>query len=155
MMTDHNRIMADYNVVLDCWKNVKADYAGYGGKVLTRLFQKYPQTKKLFPKFKDIPTSDLEGNAVVGAQGAIVLKKLGELLEAKGDRTKIRELLDTSQANTHKIDLGSFKLITKVLVEVMVEKARLDAAKQGALERVMNHLISIIDGRYEEIGFNG
>ncbi|XP_016369617.1 myoglobin-like isoform X2 [Sinocyclocheilus rhinocerous] len=147
--------MADYNVVLNCWKDVEADYAGYGGKVLTRLFQKYPQTKKLFPKFKDIPTSDLEGNAAVGAQGAIVLRKLGKLLEAKGDRTKIRELLDTSQANTHKIDLGSFKLITKVLVEVMVKKAHLDKAKQGALERVMDHLIDVIALYYEEIGFDG
>uniref|UniRef100_A0A673H7E5 Myoglobin n=1 Tax=Sinocyclocheilus rhinocerous TaxID=307959 RepID=A0A673H7E5_9TELE len=108
--------MADYNVVLNCWKDVEADYAGYGGKVLTRLFQKYPQTKKLFPKFKDIPTSDLEGNAAVGAQGAIVLRKLGKLLEAKGDRTKIRELLDTSQANTHKIDLGSFKVTNHTFI---------------------------------------
>ncbi|XP_016139700.1 myoglobin-like [Sinocyclocheilus grahami] len=149
MMAAHNQIMADYKVVLNCWEDVKGDYAGYGGKVLTRLFKEYPHTRKFFPKIKSIPMSDLEGNVAVGAQGAIVLRKLGKLLEAKGDHATIRKLLDTSQDNTHKIDLSSFRLITEVLVEVLVEKV-----KRRALETVMKHLIDVIALYYKEIGFD-
>nr|WLF82690.1 myoglobin [Tor putitora] len=147
--------MADHDLVLKCWGGVEADYAGHGGEVLTCLFKEHPETRKLFPKFTDIPQSDLAGNAAVAAHGATVLKKLGELLKARGDHAAILKPLATSHANKHKIALNNFRLITEVLVRVMAEKVSLDAAGQNALRRVMEAVIRDIDAYYKEIGFAG
>ncbi|XP_052461460.1 myoglobin-like [Carassius gibelio] len=147
--------MADYDRVLKCWGAVEADYTGNGGEVLTRLFKAHPDTQKLFPKFKGISQSELAGNALVAAHGATVLKKLGELLRAKGDHAAILQPMATTHANKHKIALNNFRLITEALVEVMKEKAGLDSAGQGALKRIMDCIIHDIDRYYKEIGFDG
>ncbi|XP_042619983.1 myoglobin isoform X1 [Cyprinus carpio] len=147
--------MADYERVLKCWGAIEADYAGHGGEVLTRLFKEHPDTLKLFPKFKGIPQSELAGDTLVASHGATVLKKLGELLRAKGDHAAILQPLATTHANKHKIALNNFRLITEVLVKVMAEKAGLDTAGQGALKRVMDCIIRDIDRYYKEIGFAG
>ncbi|XP_043080305.1 myoglobin [Puntigrus tetrazona] len=147
--------MADFDQVLKCWGAVEADFAGHGGEVLTRLFKEHPETQKLFPKFVGISQSDLAGNAAVASHGATVLKKLGELLKARGDHAAILKPLATSHANIHKITLNNFRLITEVLVKVMAEKAGLDGAGQSALRRVMEVVIGDIDAYYKEIGFAG
>lgn len=147
--------MADHELVLKCWGGVEADFEGTGGEVLTRLFKQHPETQKLFPKFVGIAQSDLAGNAAVKAHGATVLKKLGELLKARGDHAAILKPLATTHANTHKIALNNFRLITEVLVKVMAEKAGLDAGGQSALRRVMDVVIGDIDTYYKEIGFAG
>lgn len=147
--------MADHDLVLKCWGGIEADFTGYGGEVLTRLFKEHPDTQKLFPKFVSIPQSDLAGNAAVAAHGATVLKKLCELLKARGDHAALLKPLATTHANTHKIALNNFRLITEVLVKVMAEKAGLDAAGQSAFRRVMEAVIGDIDTYYKEIGFAG
>ncbi|KAK2909367.1 hypothetical protein Q8A67_005204 [Cirrhinus molitorella] len=147
--------MADHEMVLKCWGAVESDYTGTGGEVLTRLFKEHPETQKLFPKFVGIAQSDLAGNAAVAAHGATVLKKLGELLKARGDHAAALKPLATTHANQHKIGLNNFKLITEVLVKVMAEKAGLDAAGQAALRRVMGVVINDIDAYYKELGFAG
>ncbi|KAJ0050588.1 hypothetical protein NL108_005014, partial [Boleophthalmus pectinirostris] len=73
------------------------------------LFTEHPETQKLFPKFVDIPQADLSSNAAISAHGATVLKKLGELLQAKGNHGAILKPLATTHANKHKIALGNFK----------------------------------------------
>ncbi|KAJ8001774.1 hypothetical protein DPEC_G00172920 [Dallia pectoralis] len=148
-------IMADFDLVLKCWGPVEADYTKYGGLVLTRLFAETPETQKLFPKFVGIAKGDLAGNAAVAAHGATVLKKLGELLKAKGDHAAILKPLATTHANKHKITLNNFKLITEVICKVMGEKAGLDGAGQDALRRVMSVVIADIDVTYKELGFAG
>ncbi|KTG00829.1 hypothetical protein cypCar_00015652 [Cyprinus carpio] len=134
--------MADHELVLKCWGGVEADFEGTGGEVLTRLFKQHPETQKLFPKFVGIAQSDLAGNAAVKAHGATVLKKLGELLKARGDHAAILKPLATTHANTHKIALNNFR-------------AGLDAGGQSALRRVMDVVIGDIDTYYKEIGFAG
>nr|XP_055060169.1 myoglobin [Misgurnus anguillicaudatus] len=147
--------MSDFDLVLKCWGPVEADYTGTGGEVLTRLFKEHPETQKLFPKFAGIGQGDLAGNAAVAAHGATVLKKLAELLRAKGDHAAVLKPLATTHANTHKIPLVNFKLITEALVKVMAERAGLDGAGQAALKRVMEVVISDIDKYYKEIGYAG
>ncbi|XP_058628663.1 myoglobin [Onychostoma macrolepis] len=147
--------MADHDLVLKCWGAIEADFKGHGGEVLTRLFKEHPDTQKLFPKFVGISQSDLEGNVAVAAHGATVLEKLGELLKTKGDHADLLKPLATRHANTHKIGLNNFRLITEVLVKVMAEKAGLDAAGQTAFRRVMDAVIGDIDTYYKEIGFAG
>ncbi|XP_010862198.2 myoglobin [Esox lucius] len=147
--------MADFEMVLSCWGPIEADYNKNGGLVLTRLFAEYPETQKLFPKFAGIAKGDLAGNAAVAAHGATVLKKLGELLKAKGNHGAILKPLATTHANKHKIPLNNFKLITEVICKVMGEKAGLDAGGQEALRRVMSVVIADIDGTYKELGFAG
>ncbi|XP_065151132.1 myoglobin [Paramisgurnus dabryanus] len=147
--------MSDFDLVLKCWGPVEADYTGTGGEVLTRLFKEHPETQKLFPKFVGISQGDLAGNAAVAAHGATVLKKLAELLRAKGDHAAVLKPLATTHANTHKIPLVNFKLITEVLVKVMAERAGLDGAGQAALKRVMEVVIGDIDKYYKEIGYAG
>ncbi|XP_020794160.2 myoglobin [Boleophthalmus pectinirostris] len=147
--------MADFDNVLKCWGPVEADYSGMGNLVLTRLFTEHPETQKLFPKFVDIPQADLSSNAAISAHGATVLKKLGELLQAKGNHGAILKPLATTHANKHKIALGNFKLITEVIVKVMSEKAGLDAAGQQSFRNVMATVIADIDANYKELGFSG
>ncbi|KAM3864548.1 myoglobin [Diretmus argenteus] len=147
--------MADFDMVLKCWGPVEADFNAHGGLVLTRLFTEHPDTQKLFPKFAGIAQADLAGNAAVSSHGATVLKKLGELLKAKGDHAALLKPLATTHANTHKIALKNFKLITEVIAKVMEEKAGLDAAGQTALRNVMGVVIADIDVYYKELGFAG
>ncbi|XP_029935322.1 myoglobin [Myripristis murdjan] len=147
--------MADFDMVLKCWGPVEADYTTHGGLVLTRLFTEHPDTQKLFPKFAGIAQGELAGNAAVSAHGATVLKKLGELLKAKGDHAAILKPLATTHANTHKIAINNFKLITEVIAKVMGEKAGLDAAGQDALRKVMAAVIADIEAVYKELNFSG
>ncbi|XP_041961527.1 myoglobin [Alosa sapidissima] len=147
--------MADYDLVLKCWGPVEADYTAHGGEVLSRLFKEHPDTQKLFPKFVGIAAGDLAGNAAVAAHGATVLKKLGDLLKAKGSHADILKPLATTHANNHKIPLNNFKLITEVIAKVMCEKAGLDAVGQDALRKVMGVVINDIDAFYKELGYAG
>ncbi|XP_051241635.1 myoglobin [Dicentrarchus labrax] len=147
--------MADYDMVLKFWGPVEADYNANGGLVLTRLFTEHPETQKLFPKFEGIGQGDLAGNAAISAHGATVLKKLGELLRAKGNHAAILKPMANSHATKHKIPINNFKLITEVIVKVMAEKAGLDAGGQQALRNVMAVVIADIDATYKELGYTG
>ncbi|XP_035515556.1 myoglobin [Morone saxatilis] len=147
--------MADYDMVLKFWGPVEADYKANGGLVLTRLFTEHPDTKKLFPKFEGIGQGDLAGNAAIAAHGETVLKKLGELLRAKGNHAAILKPMANSHATKHKIPINNFKLITEVIVKVMAEKAGLDAGGQQALRNVMAVVIADIDASYKELGYTG
>ncbi|XP_041840283.1 myoglobin [Melanotaenia boesemani] len=147
--------MADFDLVLKHWGPVEADYSSHGNLVLIRLFTEHPETQKLFPKFVGIPLGDLSSNAAISAHGATVLKKLGELLKAKGNHASILKPLATSHATKHKIPINNFKLIAEVVVKVMEEKAGLDAAGQQALRNVMAAVIADLDASYKELGFTG
>ncbi|XP_072239475.1 myoglobin [Leuresthes tenuis] len=147
--------MADYDMVLKHWGPVEADYAAHGNLVLTRLFTEHPDTQKLFPKFVGIAQADMAGNAAISTHGATVLKKLGELLRAKGNHGTILKPLATSHATKHKIPLNNFKLIGEVIGKVMAEKAGLDAAGQQALNNVMAAVMAEIDVTYKEHNFSG
>ncbi len=74
------------------------------------LFTEHPDTKNLFPKFASIAQGDLAGSAAISAHGATVLKKLGELLKAKGNHAEILKPMATSHATKHKIPLINFKV---------------------------------------------
>nr|XP_015809914.2 myoglobin [Nothobranchius furzeri]XP_054607744.1 myoglobin [Nothobranchius furzeri] len=147
--------MADYDMILKHWRPVEADYNAHGNLVLTRLFNEHPETQKLFPKFVGIPLGELAGNAAVSAHGATVLKKLGELLKAKGNHAAILKPLANTHATKHKIPINNFRLISEVIGKVMAEKAGLDAAGQQALRNVMAVVISDIEASYKELGFTG
>uniref|UniRef100_A0A3P9M100 Myoglobin n=2 Tax=Oryzias latipes TaxID=8090 RepID=A0A3P9M100_ORYLA len=153
--TRSSEIMADYDMVLKHWGPVEADYNTHGNLVLTRLFHEYPETQKLFPKFAGIAKGDMAGNAALSAHGATVLKKLGELLKAKGNHGAILKPLANSHATKHKIPINNFRLITEVIGKVMAEKAGLDAAGQQALRSVMAGIIAEIEADYKELGFAG
>lgn len=74
------------------------------------LFTENPETQQLFPKFAGIAQSELAGNAAFSAHGAVVLKKLGELLKAKGNHTAILQPLANTHATKHKIPIKNFKV---------------------------------------------
>nr|BAH09091.1 myoglobin [Pseudocaranx dentex] len=147
--------MADFDMVLKHWGPVEADYTTHGGLVLSRLFTEHPETKELFPKFAGIALGDVAGNAAVSAHGATVLKKLGELLKAKGNHATILKPLATSHANKHKIGINNFKLISEVIIKVMAEKAGLDSAGQQAMRNVMAVVVADLEANYKELGFAG
>ncbi|KAM9857569.1 myoglobin [Aulostomus maculatus] len=147
--------MSDFDTVLKFWGPVEADYNTMGGLVLTRLFTENPDTQKLFPKFADIAKADIAGNAAISSHGATVLKKLTELVKAKGDHAAILKTLANSHANKHKIAIVNFKLISEVIVKVMEEKAGMDAAGQQALRNVLAVVIADMESNYKELGFSG
>ncbi|KAF3687574.1 Myoglobin [Channa argus] len=143
--------MADFDLVLKCWGPVEGDPSRYGSLVLTRLFTKHPETQKLFPKFVNIPQADFATNAAIAAHGATVLNKLGELLKARGNHASIIKPLAISHATKHKIPVNNFKLISEVIVEIMAEKAGLDASGQQALRNVMAIVIADLEANYKEL----
>ncbi|XP_018617177.1 myoglobin-like [Scleropages formosus] len=145
--------MSDFDLVLKFWDAIEADYTAIGGEVLTRLFKDHPDTQKLFPKCANIPPSEVAGNVTVAAHGAIVLRKLGELLKARGDHASILKPLATTHANIHKISLNNFTLLTEVIVKVFAEKAGLGADGQVALRNLMGVVVADIGGFYKELGF--
>uniref|UniRef100_A0A3Q0QZM0 Myoglobin n=1 Tax=Amphilophus citrinellus TaxID=61819 RepID=A0A3Q0QZM0_AMPCI len=147
--------MGDFDAVLKHWGPVEADYNAFGSLVLTRLFAEHPETQKLFPKFVGIPQGELASNAAVADHGATVLKKLGELLKAKGNHAAILKPLANSHANKHKIPINNFKLISEIVVKVMAEKAGLDGAGQQGLRNVMAKVIADLEANYKELGFTG
>ncbi|XP_036416136.1 myoglobin [Colossoma macropomum] len=147
--------MADFDAILKIWGKVEADYTGYGGLVLGRLFVEHPETLKYFPKFAGVTPSEATSNPAVAAHGATVLKKVAELVKAKGSHAGILKPLATTHANQHKIPINNFRLISEILVKVLAEKAGLDAAGQDSLRRVLNIVINDIDGYYKELGFAG
>nr|AEA51061.1 myoglobin [Oryzias melastigma] len=97
----------------------------------------------------------MAGNAALSAHGATVLKKLGELLKARGNHGAILKPLANSHATKHKIPINNFRLISEVIGKVMGEKAGLDAAGQQALRSVMAAIIADIEADYKELGFAG
>lgn len=123
-----------------------------------------------------IAKGELAGNADVCAHGATVLKKLGELLKAKGDHAALLQPLANTHATKHKIPINNFKvrpsscavisypilkeggfscqLIAEVIGKVMEEKAGLDAAGQQALRNVMATVIADIDATYKQLNFS-
>ncbi|XP_017568294.1 myoglobin [Pygocentrus nattereri] len=147
--------MADFDAILKIWGKVEADYTGYGGQVLGRLFVEHPDTLKYFPKFAGISPSEAISNSDVAAHGVTVLKKLADLVKAKGNHATILKPLATTHAKQHKIPINNFRLISEILVKVLAEKAGLDAAGQDSLRRVLNIVINDIDGYYKELGFAG
>lgn len=74
------------------------------------LFTEHPDTQKLFPAFAGIAQADLAANAAISAHGATVLKKLGELLKAKGNHATILKPMAISHATKHKIPINNFKV---------------------------------------------
>nr|ADO27777.1 myoglobin [Ictalurus furcatus] len=119
--------MSDFDTVLTSWGSVEANYAAIGREVLGRLFVEHPETQKHFPKFDGISAADAAGNPAVKAHGETVLKKLGDLVKAKGNHADILKPLATSHATIHKITITNFKLISEIIVKVMAEKGLLNS----------------------------
>uniref|UniRef100_A0A3P8V6Z4 Myoglobin n=1 Tax=Cynoglossus semilaevis TaxID=244447 RepID=A0A3P8V6Z4_CYNSE len=152
LLSSSLQIMADFEKVLCCWDAVEADLETHGNMVLTRLFKQKPETQKLFPKFVGIAESDLSSNKQVSEHGATVLKKLGELLKARGDHAKILKPLSQTHAKIHKIPIEHFNVISEVVIKVMAEKAGLDQAGQEALRSIMGIVIADMAANYKELG---
>ncbi|TKS68079.1 Myoglobin [Collichthys lucidus] len=146
--------MTDFDMVLKFWDPVEADYNGYGSLVLNRLFKEHPNSLQHFPKFAGKSSSELATSQDVANHGGIVLKKLAELLRAKGNHAAIVKPLATSHADKHKIPLENFKTISEIIVKIMAEKTGLDVAGQQALRNVMAAVIADIAANYKELGFD-
>lgn len=85
-------------------------FFAHASLLLLSLFHEYPETQKLFPKFAGIAKGDMAGNAALSAHGATVLKKLGELLKARGNHGAILKPLANSHATKHKIPINNFRV---------------------------------------------
>ncbi|KAJ8377363.1 hypothetical protein AAFF_G00260920 [Aldrovandia affinis] len=148
-------IMADFDIILKAWVPIESDLTGNGGLVLNRLFERHPKTLELFPKYVGKTQQELLGNAALAEFGAVVLKKLGELLNARGNHSAILKPLATDHAKKHKIPIVNFSLISEIVVELMAEKSGLDAEGQAIMRKVMTAVIADIDTVYKELNFQG
>ncbi|KAL4647877.1 myoglobin [Arapaima gigas] len=147
--------MADVEKILKCWDPIDADPNAFGGEILSRLFKEHPETLKSFPKFVNIPPADLAGNPAVLQHGGVVMRKLSEILKAKGNHGPILNPLAASHAKTHKVPLNNFRLITEIIAKVLGERGILDAAGQNSLRNVMTSIIAEMEVTYKEVGFQG
>lgn len=84
------------------------------------LFKEHPNSLQHFPKYVGKSTSELATSQEVANHGGIVLKKLAELLRAKGNHAAIVKPLATTHANKHKIPLENFKVRLMMDVRTML-----------------------------------
>ncbi|XP_076026452.1 myoglobin-like [Genypterus blacodes] len=145
--------MADYEAVLKYWGPLDKDPRGVGTLVLIRFFKEHPETQDLFPKYAGIPLEDLGGNADLATLGENVVRKLGELVKARGNHAAIIKPLATAHANQHKVPIKNFTLLSEVIVKVMEENAGLDGPGQAALRKAMAAIIADMNANYKELGF--
>ncbi|XP_026159023.1 myoglobin [Mastacembelus armatus] len=144
--------MADFDAVLKNWGKVENDYNTFGRLVLVRLFTEHPETQSFFPKFANIPRDQMADNTAISDHGATVLKKVGELLKAKGSHAAILKPLSETHALKHKISIDNFKLITEILVKILAEKGVLDSAGQQCLRNIMGIVVNDLAANYKQLG---
>ncbi|KAK3510757.1 hypothetical protein QTP70_022468 [Hemibagrus guttatus] len=115
------------------------------------LFKKHPETQELFPNLKDIKQHELAQNNAVNEHGETVLKKLSELIKAKGQHADILEQWATTDAKQNKIKEDNFQIIA----DVFTENGILNEARRESLRRVLNAVINDIGCFYKDLGFDG
>ncbi|XP_043929655.1 myoglobin-like [Protopterus annectens] len=116
-------------------ENVVPDAAEHGKNILIRLYKEDPAALGFFPKYKDIPVSELGSNADVKEQGAVVVKALGELLKLKGQHESQLHAMAESHKNTYKIPVEYFPKIFKITDAYLQEKV---GAAYAAIQAAMN-----------------
>ncbi|XP_039621555.1 myoglobin-like [Polypterus senegalus] len=145
---------ADYDAVLSFWAPVKAEPQIYGEIVLQRMFETKPDSQKLFPKFADLSKEQLQNNPDLQAHGGIVLCKLTEFLQDKGQGKAVTDLAET-HAKQHKIPRIYFQIISDVIVEVAAEKIEgLSSDARTALKNVLKTFQTKMGECYDVLGFD-
>ncbi|GCC38630.1 hypothetical protein chiPu_0017145 [Chiloscyllium punctatum] len=133
------------------WVNVGNEWA------VVRLFKEHPDTKALFPKFKDIPLEQLGNNEDLRKHGTTVLRALGNIFRQKGNHSvNVKELADT-HINKHKIPPYNFTLITNVASVVLTEMYPGEMTKpmQDSFSKVFKIICSDLEQLYKAANFQG
>nr|URH10239.1 myoglobin [Polypterus senegalus] len=145
---------ADFDAVLSFWAPLKAEPKIYGEIVLQRMFETKPDSQKLFPKFADLSKEQLQNNPDLQAHGGIVICKLTEFLQDKGQGKAVTDLAET-HAKQHKIPRVYFQIISDVIVEVAAEKIEgLSSDALTALKNVLKMFQTKMGECYDVLGFD-
>ncbi|XP_039599259.1 myoglobin-like [Polypterus senegalus] len=145
---------ADFDAVLSFWAPLKAEPKIYGEIVLQRMFETKPDSQKLFPKFADLSKEQLQNNPDLQAHGGIVVCKLTEFLQDKGQGKAVTDLAET-HAKQHKIPRIYFQIISDVIVEVAAEKIEgLSSDALTALKNALKMFQTKMGECYDVLGFD-
>ncbi|XP_072444556.1 myoglobin [Chiloscyllium punctatum] len=149
--------MSDWENVNTVWSAVEPNITTVGQNILLRLFKEHPDTKALFPKFKDIPLEQLGNNEDLRKHGTTVLRALGNIFRQKGNHSvNVKELADT-HINKHKIPPYNFTLITNVASVVLTEMYPGEMTKpmQDSFSKVFKIICSDLEQLYKAANFQG
>ncbi|XP_059809782.1 myoglobin [Hypanus sabinus] len=149
--------MANWDEINKVWAGVEGDLPSLGQIVLYRLFKEYPNTQKLFPKFKDLTLDQVENNDAVRNHGNTVLQAVGKMLKKKGDHASEVKAMAETHIHKHKIPPANFTLITGVMLSVLSEKypSQMTTTAKESFSKAFQIICSDLDKLYKEANFQG
>ncbi|XP_020371173.1 myoglobin [Rhincodon typus] len=149
--------MSDWENVNKVWPVVESNITAVGQKILLRLFEDHPDTKAVFPKFKEIPVEQLKNNEDLRKHGTIVLRALGNIFKQKGNHSvNVKELAET-HIHKHKVPPQNFTFITNVALIILTEMYPSEMTKpmQDSFSKVFKIICSDLEQLYKAANFQG
>ncbi|XP_035671459.1 hemoglobin subunit alpha-D-like [Branchiostoma floridae] len=140
---------ADKKLVQESWDKVsKPSFADAGERVFLKLFQRNESTKAHFKKFKDIPSDQLAGQAVVRDHGEKVCKVLDDFikgLDGSGDEAvkKVGRMHKGLGMSNEQIDQ-----MKGAIIEVLADAGFGDANYKGAWGKLWDRFMAVHRAAY-------
>ncbi|XP_042561467.1 cytoglobin-2-like [Clupea harengus] len=148
------------DMLQDTWAVVFQNSEAAGVAVLTRLFVKFPSSKKYFKDFQHMEDPEEMAQSTQFRKHAVrVINGINTLVENIHDATKVASVLKLvakAHALRHKVDPVYFKIIGGVILEVLLEAfpdTFHPAEVQGAWSKLMGVLYTHVTRVYAELGW--
>ncbi|XP_053112080.1 myoglobin [Hemicordylus capensis] len=148
----------EWQRVVDIWGKVEPDLPVHGQEVIIRMFQKHPETKERFDKFKQLKTLDeMKSSEELKKHGTTVLTALGKILKQKGNHGAELKPLAETHAKIHKIPVKYLEIISEEIVGVIADTHPGDfgADSQAAMRKALELFRNDMSTMYKEFGFQG
>ncbi|XP_063240468.1 myoglobin-like [Bacillus rossius redtenbacheri] len=134
----------DAKLVQGHWTEVKKNLTGIGVDIFMAMFQQHPEYQKLFPKFSNVPLSELRGNSNLVKHATMVMEALttvvGDLSKPAENLEKLRQL-GRKHAKFHLTE-AHFQTIRKAILDVL--KQKLGSKMDGAAEKSWNKVLDFV-----------
>ncbi|XP_051899048.1 myoglobin [Pristis pectinata] len=149
--------MSDWDNVNKVWSSVEGNLPALGQAVLLRLFKEHAETKKHFPKFRDLSLDQLENNEDVRTHGNTVLQTVGKIVKKKGSHANELKALAETHIHKHKIPPHNFTLITNIMLTILTEKypSSMTGPVKDSFSKVFQTICSDLEKLYKEANFQG
>ncbi|XP_041350363.1 myoglobin-like [Gigantopelta aegis] len=107
------------------WNNkIAKDLQGHGTAIFVNFLIANPDEQKKFTKFATVAADGLPGNSQLQAHALVVMKKLGEIINAPDINAATKDL--AASHKTMNVLVPNFKKLFVVIVDYVVAKAGAD-----------------------------
>ncbi|XP_056608452.1 cytoglobin-1-like [Triplophysa dalaica] len=151
----------EVSVIRDTWKPVYEVKEDAGVAVLVRFFTNTPSAKQYFDQIREIQDpEEMRKNAQLRKNAINIMSGLNKLVENLHDGDKVKNIfnqLGETHALKYKVDPSYFKIVTKVILEVLVEtfpKVFSAASVQGVWSKLMSITCVELNKVYTTVGWD-